>query len=229
MPGLLPFTVDAVAVFDSAFQQVFVHARPARARVYERSALLDHPIETGQLVTDYSIELPTEIEWPVIVEAANYRNTYQQIRNLYSSKELLTVQTNAANYDAMVIAEMPHEEKPELFDAMPMVIKFRQVLLVPDPSTYVPLDPASVDTQPIGQLTGYDITGVQTQNGTATIPLDTTTYSSVPPSGTLISGVQTPNGPQTIALQQNNDIPVTGVQTVTSVQSIDSSFSFGAF
>lgn len=227
MPGLLPFTVDAVAVFNSSFQQVFIHARPARARVYERSALLDHPIENGQLITDYSIVLPIEIEWPIIVEAPFYRDTYQQIRNLYTSKELLTVQTNAANYPAMVIAEMPHEEKPEMFDGLPMIIKFRQIQQVPDPNTYVPLDPASVDTQPIGQLTGYDITGVRTQNGTATIPLGTETFSSVPPSDTLISGVQTPTGPQTIALQQNDDIPVTGVQTVTSVQSIGAGFAFG--
>lgn len=229
MPGLLPFTVDAVAVFNSAFQQVFIHARPARARVFERSSLLDHPIETGQLITDYSIVLPIEIEWPVIVERPYYRDTYQQIRNLYTSKELLTVQTNAASYPAMVIAEMPHEEKPETFDALPLVIKFRQIQLVPDPSTYVPLDPASVDTQPTGQITGYDITGVQTQNGTATIPLGTTTYSSVPPSGTLISGVQTPTGPQTIALQQNNDIPVEGAQTVTSAQSISTGFSLEGY
>lgn len=218
--ALFPNNPDKVCVLDAAFNQVFPDARPLQARVIERSQMFDHPIETGQIITDYSIVLPIEIDLPVIVQAGFYRNTYQQIRNLYLNKTLLTVQTNTTNYPNMVIAEMPHEERPELFDALPLTIKFRQVQIVPDPSTYDPADPTQLDTQVLGQQNGYVITGVATNTGTQTIP----SYSSVPPNAGTISGVQTINGPQTIPLPTTEDIPVTGVQTVTSQQSISQVF-----
>lgn len=217
---IFPNNPDKVCVLDSSFNQVFVNARPMAARVIERSSMFDHPIETGQIITDYSIVLPIEIELPIIVQAPFYRDTYQQIRNLYLNKNLLTVQTNTANYTNMVISEIPHEERPELFDALPLTIKFRQVQLVPDPSTYVPADPTQLDTETLGQQNGYVINGVATSNGTQTIP----SYSSVPPNAGTISGVQTINGPQTIAIPTNEDVTVTGVQTVTSQQSISQVF-----
>lgn len=213
---------DRVAVLDEAFNQVFPFARPLSVRVNERSQLMDHTTETGQVITDYSIILPIEIDLSVIVEAENYRDTYEQIRTLYTTKQLLTVQTNTANYPDMVIADMPHEERTEIYDALPIALHFRQIQLVPDPSTYDPADPASADTQSLGQQNGYTITGVQTINGTETIPAGTTTYSSVPPvnSGIQASGVQTMNGVQTISVPTTENIPVTGVQTITSQQSL---------
>lgn len=212
---------DRVAVLNSSFQQVFPNARPVNADVKEDSSLFDHPIETGQLITDYAIILPTEITLDLIVEQPYYRATYQLIKGLYVTKQLLIVQTNADNYPNMVIVSMPHRERPEFFDGLPITLRFRQVQLVPDPSTFVPADPTQVDTQNLGQQSGYSISGVQTSIGTQTIPM--TAYSSVPSPGT-ISGVQTLNGPQTIPLETNESIPVTGVQTLTSGVSIGSAF-----
>lgn len=226
MASLLPLTADAVAVFNSSLQQVFIHARPMRATVIERSQLLDHPIENGQLITDYSIVLPIEIHLPVIIEAQFYRDTYQQIRNLYATKELLTVQTNTSNYQNMVIAEMPHEERPDLYDALPLTIRFRQVQEVPNPTTFVPIDPASTDTQALGQQNNYPITTVTTQSATPVTPVGTVQYSSVPTFSTgVVSGIPT-TGISPNALQATpENIPVTGAQTLTSTQSIGSAFS----
>ena len=206
-------TPDRVAVFNSDFVQVFQFARPVNARVSERSQMLDHPIETGQLITDYSIVLPIEIEISFIVESDFYQSMYQQIRTLFKNKQLLTVQTSTANYGNMVIADMPHEERADLYDALPISLRFRQIQIVPDPSTFVPANQAQADTQSLGQQNGTQITGVQTTIGTQTSP--STAYSSVPNATTGL----TPTAPTPV-----NSTPITGAQTLTSQQSLSTAF-----
>ena len=216
-------TPDRVAVFDTAFAQVFPFARPVNVRVSERSQMLDHPIETGQIITDYSIVLPIEIEISFIVESVFYQEMYQQIRGYFVNKELLTVQTSTASYLNMVIADMPHEERPDLYDALPISVHFRQIQVVPNPTTYAPADPQQTDTKTVGQQTPYEITGVQTMQGTQTIP--STSYSSVPPANSITaSGVQTMSGPQTVTFPADNGYTITGAQTLTPEQSLGSSF-----
>ena len=219
--------VDRVQILDSNFTQVFPYARPLKANVRENSRLLDHPIETGQVITDYSIVLPIEIEIPIIMEAIYYADTYQQIRSLYLSKELLTVQTLTENYSNMVIAEMPHAETPEMFDAVSLLLKFREIQLNLTASTYSPADPTQNDTVPLGQQSSYPVTPVN-QNSVSGVNATSSSafaYSSVPPStvGTA-SGVQTMQGQQTIPIPPANPISVTGAATMTSSSTIGQGF-----
>lgn len=228
--ALFPTTPDRVAVLNSGFQQVFPDARPISCRVNESSRLFDHTIETGQIITDYAILNPIEIEIVMVVQEASYRSTYQQIRSLYVSKQLLTVQTNTSNYQNMVIGDMPHEERPDLFDALPITLRFRQVQIVPDPVTFAPANPAQLDTQAVGQQNAQP--AVQIDQGAIGdfIPnlspnSNAIGYSSVPnltSTGMTISGVATNSGIQTITNPLDEEIPVTGVQTFTSQKSIGS-------
>jgi len=144
-------SADAVAILDSNFDQVFPNARPMRGEVIPRSRLMDHPLETGQIITDYKIVLPIEIVIPMLVPALFYRNTYQEIWNLWQTSELLTVQMRASNYPNMIIAELPHEEKPDMYDVITINLRFRQVQIVQPVSTYAPADPVNSDTQVSGQ------------------------------------------------------------------------------
>lgn len=231
---------DSVGVFDNNFGQVFINARPMRAVVREILRPLEHPIETGQIITDYSILQPIEIELPVIVMAEFYRDTYQEIRNLFQNRELLTVQTRTGNYTNMIIAEMPHEEKPELYDALPITIKFKQVLIVVASSNFSPADPTQVNTQALGEQSSYAVTPVQTTTAStapAPTPINGITpqsaqnfYSSVQastnPTGYTIEGVQSPSGTVNLPLTPPASfIPVTGVQTLTNQQTIVQGFN----
>lgn len=216
-------TPDRVAVFDDSFTQVFQFARPVNARVIERSQMLDHPIETGQLITDYSYLLPIEIEIAFIVEADFYQAMYQQIRTLFVGKDLLTVQTSTASYTNMVIANIPHEERPELYDALPINLSFRQIQVVPNPDNYQPADPAQNNTKSLGQQNSAPVVPITTTITNTNIT--TTDYSSVPPqtsSGNAFSSSL--SGPQSVDVTTANNLPVTGVQTLTSDQSTASAF-----
>lgn len=151
--ALLGTNQDAVGVFDSNFGQLIPNARPISADVLPRSKLMDHPLETGQLTTDYKVILPLEIQMPVIITAAYYRDTYQQVWNLWQNSTLLTVKTNTGTYSNMVISEPPHEERVERFNAILMYIRFRQIQYNTNASNFAPANPAQSNLN----LLGYQI------------------------------------------------------------------------
>ena len=145
------YNVDVVGVFDSNFGQVFENARPIRATVNPRAKIMDHPLESGQVVSDYKIILPLEIKLPVIIPPEFAQDTYLEIWNYWQTSELLSVQTNAGNYPNMVIIEPPHEERPDRFGSLTMELVFRQVQVIQSTSSFSPADPTQTNTQAIGQ------------------------------------------------------------------------------
>lgn len=149
--SILNVNSDEVAVFDSNFKQVFQKARPLEAEIVPRARFMDHPTEDGQVNTDYKITLPLEIFLPVMIPAPYYRNTYQEIIYLWEKSELLSVQSKAASYASMVIAEPPHKETPDQFDVITVRIRLRQFQIVTANGALSPINPNNSDTQILGE------------------------------------------------------------------------------
>lgn len=239
-----PNAADSVAVFDADFNQVFSNARPIRVQPRPTSRLLKHPTENGQLVPDYAVIDPITIDMQLIVEAQFYRDTYQEIKNLYQTKPYLTVQTRADTFSNMVIVDMPNDENPNMLNALSINLVFEQVLVVTSTSNFLPADPTQVDTQQLGEQSTYPITPVASSNqGVAPVspppPLTGMTpenaqrfYSSVQtsqlPSGYTISGLQTPSGTTSISSDTTIPAGITNPQTLINQNSISSAFSSGA-
>lgn len=148
---LLPIAIDVVGIFDDNFNQLFTGARPLRAQLREIARAMEHPLETGQIITDYRIILPIEITIPVIISQQNYDDTYQEIRTAFVNSTIVVVRTRTGIYNNMVITEIPHEEDAEKYDAITMYLKFKQVQVVQANSDFAPADPTQADTQQIGQ------------------------------------------------------------------------------
>lgn len=130
--GLVPtLQSDVVAVLSGGFAPIFSLARPMAASVYERAEPMEHPLETGATVTDHLVFKPVQIEIPLIC-AGNfaYRATYAAIRATYLSGLRLTVQTRTGSYDNMVIAELPHDESAEYFDAITIRLRLVEARFV---------------------------------------------------------------------------------------------------
>ena len=177
-------SIDTIAVFNG-FTQVFQNARPMKDDVVPRAKIMDHPVETGQIISDYKITLPVEITIQLLIPALYYRDTYQEIWNLWQTSTILIVNTRAGGFGNMVISEQPHNETPEKFDAIVMELKFRMVLTPTQQPSFTPQDTTQADTQNNGQ-----------QNATTTFtPTDTTT---VPFDGGTASGVAYVNSPQNV-------------------------------
>lgn len=139
--------IDVVGVYDAqSFQQVFTYARPLKASVRETAKVMEHPAENGVLISDHRVVNPIEIEMPMLIPALYYGSMYQQIKSAFLNGTLLYVQTRVATYPNMFVAEMPHEESPEIYDAISLTLRLKQVIYLPDPNRYAPADPANDDT-----------------------------------------------------------------------------------
>lgn len=166
-------------------QQLFQNARPMRAIVRETSKVMEHPVENGVVLSDHHIINPIEIDIPLIVTSSstgilgqiigglgvNYSATYAQIRQAFQNATPLTVKTRTGAYNNMIIADMPHEEDPEMWDAITIFLHLKQVIYGDQttgaPAPFQPLNSIYGDTTPSGlQQTGA-VAGVLLTSGTA--------------------------------------------------------------
>lgn len=122
-------SMDVVGVY-SGFDQVFREARPMAATVKEEAKLMEHPTERGVVITDHMVVMPVEIELVMTLTAESYRDTYQEIKNLFLAGEMLTVQTKTGTYENQIIAALPHEESPDVFDTIDLTLKLKEVKVV---------------------------------------------------------------------------------------------------
>lgn len=150
---------DVVGIYDGdSLRQLFADARPMRASVREISRVMDHPVETGAVLSDHHIIMPNEIDLVLVIQAGSYSSTYQQIKGAFINATKLSVQTKASVYQNMIIQACPHEENPDMYDVITMSMRLKEVIFVapasiaePDaPADYSPVDSVNSDVVPRG-------------------------------------------------------------------------------
>lgn len=124
--------VDVVAVLDTdSGQQKFAKARPMRATVFERSELMEHPLEDGSVINDHKVAKPTEIDLPLFLSnSQELPEVFEEIRQLYNDGTLLLVQTRTATYSNMVIMELPHEETGDTLGSVALGLRLKQARFI---------------------------------------------------------------------------------------------------
>lgn len=140
------FAADSVAVFTQDFDQIFRSARALKAVVKENSRIMDHPLENGSVITDHRIILPIEIELTLILNSFDYPDVYKTIKQFYTNGTLLVVQTRSDIYENQIIAAMPHEEDPEQYNVIPIILTLRQVQFAQPEYGVVPKAPKNSST-----------------------------------------------------------------------------------
>ena len=124
---------DEVAIFSQSsgkFYQVFTKARPVSVTVKPMIQAMSHPVESGATIVDHTIILPIEIEMMFVIDPIDYKVTYAEIVQIFIKSTLLTVQTKTGRYDRMIMAAIPHEEKPDHMNSIPISIAFHEVQIV---------------------------------------------------------------------------------------------------
>ena len=160
---LLPTAAtDNVAVFDQDFNQIFRNARAIKAVIKEEAKLMEHPVESGAIITDHRIILPVQIELSLILLSEDYQDVYKQIRQIYFSSTLVVVQTRAGVYENQIIQSMPHEEDPEQYDVLVMALSLKQVQFVRAEFGVIPKQPKNSTTTRRGTQQGTPANTQQT-------------------------------------------------------------------
>jgi hypothetical protein len=127
---------DQVQVLDQqTLTQIFSGARPLQAEIKEYAKVMNYPVETGVTLSDHRISMPTEISLLCIIPSASYATDFIAIRNAWQAATLLSVQTRVGTYKNMIIEELPHKEDSELFTAITIYIKLREVIMIAPSST----------------------------------------------------------------------------------------------
>lgn len=147
------FAQDVVGVFrGEGSEQVFTEARSMRVGIDNASKVMEHPLEDGSSVIDHTVSLPIQAQLVLILPNDKYRDLYAVIKGLKASRELLTLQTRADSYPNMFVADMPHEETPDMLDAVQMVLKLREaVFFKRQVQTIAPRATKSVSTTKRGE------------------------------------------------------------------------------
>ncbi len=146
---------DYVAVYTPRdYVQVFPKARPMKATVREESRPMEHPLETGAIITDHRIILPVQVELSMLMYSGDYADTYKAIRQLFLDGTLLTVQTNSGVYENQLIQSMPHDESPDQYGTLTMALKLKQVIFVSARFGVVPRNPVNLTVTDRGQQQG---------------------------------------------------------------------------
>lgn len=143
--ALLPsfFQQDSVAIYDQNFSQLFIKARAIKAVVKEDSMLMEHPIETGAVITDHRILEPIEIEISFSLQSSDYLDVYRALKQTYINATLLVVQTKSGTYPNQLIKAMPHEEDPGQYNQINIAVRFRQVQFVTPQFGVLPKNPGN--------------------------------------------------------------------------------------
>ena len=150
--------VDYVAVFTQDFTQLFTQARAIKATVKEQAKVMEHPVETGAIITDHRIILPVEIELSLILGSADYQSVYKAIRQYYLSSTLVVVQTRAGIYENQMIQSMPHEEDPAMYNVLSIALSLKQVQFVTAQFGIVPRAASNTTTTDRGTQQGTPTT-----------------------------------------------------------------------
>ena len=154
-------SADVVSVTEGdTGRQVFAGARPIKVSIAESAKLMAHPLEDGSNIVDHRIILPIGVSLAVILRADDYRETYQEIRRLFRQSTRLTIQTKTDTYGNLYLQDIPHEESPDLFDTITMIIQLIetqiavvQVLALPPAAV---ANPADTSTSERGEQTTTD-------------------------------------------------------------------------
>lgn len=146
--------VDSVAIFDQNYNQLFQKAKSIKVAIKENSKLMEHPIESGAIITDHRIVMPIEIDMSLIIVSSDYADVYKSIRQYYYNATLLIVQTRAAIYKNQLIEALPHEEDPNMYDALTIALSLKQVFYVAAQYVQSPKYPSNSNTQKRGTQQG---------------------------------------------------------------------------
>jgi hypothetical protein len=129
-PRVNQSSADVIAILDADdFTPLFVGVDPMRVTVKELAKLTKYEVEDGTERTDHMIFEAVEIEMPMVL-SGEFRDLYRQLKDAFLAGRELVIQTKTDTYPSMLVYEMPHDEIPEMADAVQVSIRFREVRVV---------------------------------------------------------------------------------------------------
>jgi len=147
------FGEDVVGIFDmDTSEQLFKDARPVKATIVRPQKIMDHPIESGALISDFAVRMPVTIEIQFVLQADVYKAVYRAINTDFHKRTAFAIVVKVGPFRSFIIEDMTHEESTEMFDAIPLTLRFREVRTIkiqyqslPAPAVQSPTDQSTAN------------------------------------------------------------------------------------
>lgn len=97
------------------------------AKVNKESELCDHPVETGAILTDSSIILPTTAEIVIAMPTLYFEDIYNQIEEFRILKKKIILQTKYGVYRNLVIKDVSFDLEHDTIDRAKFTLVLREI------------------------------------------------------------------------------------------------------
>jgi hypothetical protein len=135
--------VDVVGIWNQSYEQFVPNARVMKCSINEPTKNMEHPVETGSVITDHRVVLPIEISLTIIMDPEFYVDQYRRIKHALKTAEIFYLHTRVGIFKNQMIVGIPHEEDPSMYDTISMNLTMKEVQLVE--ATFQPLPARKVE------------------------------------------------------------------------------------
>lgn len=116
--------MDVTAILDDSGNQLFATAKILNLTVSPTNTYAQHTIEDGTVVADNKIRNQIRMSATLILDGADYKETYKSIQNASDNNTRLSIQTRVDTFQDMYIEAYPSEENAAIFDTVAVSIDF---------------------------------------------------------------------------------------------------------
>lgn len=123
------------------------------AEVVEDCKLTEHPLESGQVLADNKVIMPTEINVQITLPAQDYKDKLALLKKYKDENQMIYIETKFGSYFNMQIVSIPCSMNTNNINRLTFNVKFREVL-VSGQNVVVPENVADSDTINTGTQSG---------------------------------------------------------------------------
>lgn len=120
---------NRVKIFDTDGNELFSNIKYLTLAVKQDSKLMEHPVETGAVISDHKVIYPLELEIQALVNPNDLQDIYFNLELSYKDSAFFTIQTKADIYENLVLVSLPHSENSKYANFLLVGARFKQVIL----------------------------------------------------------------------------------------------------
>ena len=143
-----------IALYGEGGGELLGNAAIVSCSVNDSSKLMEHPIESGAVISDYKVFNPVTASVVVALSASGFESEYAQIYAAYKNCEFLTLQTKTNVYKNLQVLSIPHEATFKTINRPTITINLKEALTVDAAFTVGSnlKNPANTNTKDLGHV-----------------------------------------------------------------------------
>lgn len=149
----------SIAIYGEGGGEILSNASIVSCSVNDSSKLMEHPVESGAVISDYKVFNPITASLVVALTESGYATEFSEIYSSYKNCEYITLQTKTNVYSNLQIVSLPHEATFKTVSRPTITINLKEALVVEAAFTEISTlkNPANTNTKDIGHVQAKSI------------------------------------------------------------------------